>query len=456
MLALLLALGSHAAPSSSTTPTTAAGLARLTAAVGSLEARLTAAAQHSVGVAASVAAAAATSAASSALSSIVAQQTDAQTHQLAAAFAAGGRAAAAAAAASTSSYGASAGGGGGSGAFRPPDLPDGSYSSYSALLQQKQQQPQQYQPRSPSQQQQRPSGSQFAASAAPNFSGDNAAVSSSPGLPLSRGEVDAAAMLSELAPFDTDGGGGGERGAVVSTLGDFLPPSASAVAGLLHRASSSMRRALCELGELRAAWAASRRGMFSVPSGFAAERAAWVGGGARDDEDSSGDLDDVYDLDELEGGAGYASSGTLQFGGRHAGAAAASAVASFSAESGADMMDEGEGGGGDLGADGGDEDYRGDDRAEGAAPLSSSSAAAPAPTRGNSTSYSHPSSHRTNAGAGGGGGRDGVGRVVTLGEGRFALETAVANAALRSRVRQLEVELAASNARAAQRQRQQR
>ena len=321
MLALLLALGSHAAPSSSTTPTTAAGLARLTAAVGSLEARLTAAAQHSVGVAASVAAAAATSAASSALSSIVAQQTDAQTHQLAAAFAAGGRAAAAAAAASTSSYGASAGGGGGSGAFRPPDLPDGSYSSYSALLQQKQQQPQQYQPRSPSQQQQRPSGSQFAASAAPNFSGDNAAVSSSPGLPLSRGEVDAAAMLSELAPFDTDGGGGGERGAVVSTLGDFLPPSASAVAGLLHRASSSMRRALCELGELRAAWAASRRGMFSVPSGFAAERAAWVGGGARDDEDSSGDLDDVYDLDELEGGAGYASSGTLQFGGRHAGAA---------------------------------------------------------------------------------------------------------------------------------------
>ena len=93
----------------------------------------------------------------------------------------------------------------------PPDLPDGSYSSYGA------------------------------------FRGR-----------MSAPELDAVAVLTELGPADVDGD--------LRQLGALLPPSAEETAALIEAASGHARRTVVAVGELRAAWAASRRAMFSIPA----------------------------------------------------------------------------------------------------------------------------------------------------------------------------------------------
>jgi len=93
----------------------------------------------------------------------------------------------------------------------PPDLPDGSYSSYGALRGR-----------------------------------------------MSAPELDAVAVLTELGPADVDGD--------LRQLGALLPPSAEETAAMLEAASGHARRTVVAVGELRAAWAASRRAMFSIPA----------------------------------------------------------------------------------------------------------------------------------------------------------------------------------------------
>ena len=108
--------------------------------------------------------------------------------------------------------------------FAPPDRADGSYSSYESL-------------------------------------GGAAAVQTSSS--LTSLEADAVAILTELGPADVDGD---QR-----HLGALLAPSAGEVAALLEDASGRARQTILAVGELRAAWAASRRAMFSIPAPVSAE-----------------------------------------------------------------------------------------------------------------------------------------------------------------------------------------
>jgi hypothetical protein len=77
---------------------------------------------------------------------------------------------------------------------------------------------------------------------------------------MGRPEREAASVLTELGPMDVDGAGD------VNTVADLLPPSEGEVTGLLANMSSHLRRALLTQAELRTAWAASRRGLFTLPA----------------------------------------------------------------------------------------------------------------------------------------------------------------------------------------------
>jgi hypothetical protein len=68
-----------------------------------------------------------------------------------------------------------------------------------------------------------------------------------------------AQILFELAPLDGEDGG-------LTSLSHLLPPSEDEVTMLFDSLSTHHRRAMIAAGELRSAWTASRRGMFTVPA----------------------------------------------------------------------------------------------------------------------------------------------------------------------------------------------
>jgi hypothetical protein len=68
-----------------------------------------------------------------------------------------------------------------------------------------------------------------------------------------------AQILFELAPLDGEDGG-------LTSLAHLLPPSEDEVTMLFDSLSTHHRRAMIAAGELRSAWTASRRGLFTVPA----------------------------------------------------------------------------------------------------------------------------------------------------------------------------------------------
>ena len=238
---------------------------------------------------------------------------------------------------------------------------------------------------------------------------------------MNRSERDALLTLTELAPSDVDGG--------VEHLRELLPPSSHEVTGLLEDTSSHMRRALRGLAELRAAWVASRRSLFSVPAPYGVEAKLVIPVG-------------------LAAALGQQPQWVPVYDGSDAITAAASEPSGFAAGgSGSDVMDIDEyalaqqqraaisGTGADADASGV------------TASLSSSSEAASAVRDGVRYGYTGTAGGDTGlpAGAVDGSASSGLGGsgMITVGEGRYALEVAVANASLRAQVRALEAAVAA-------------
>jgi hypothetical protein len=110
-----------------------------------------------------------------------------------------------------------------------------------------------------------------------------------------------ALALSEMAPMDADRG--------LDCLAHLLPPAAEEVLALFAALSAHQRRALAAAGELRAAWAASRRGMLSVPAQVDAERRFRMRVGADGDVEAAGF--DGERAEEAGAGAGAAFGAPL-------------------------------------------------------------------------------------------------------------------------------------------------
>lgn len=166
-----------------------------------------------------------------------------------------------------------------------------------------------------------------------------------------------AQTLFEISPLDGEDGG-------LTSLAHLLPPSEDQVLSLFNTLSSHHRRAMIAAGELRSAWTASRRGLFTVPAFVDEDARLRARAGALDD-DGGADGESQERDPQGEGGDYFSTHG-----------------------------------GGENG----------------------------------------PSSFTSSADALSGG-------VITLGEGNVALEYAVANANLRERTAQLEIELAAARVR---------
>lgn len=75
---------------------------------------------------------------------------------------------------------------------------------------------------------------------------------------MSTRDRQSALVLAELAPMDVD--------RTLDHLGDLLPPSEAEVTDVMDAMTKHMRRAIVTAGELRSAWTASRRALFSVPA----------------------------------------------------------------------------------------------------------------------------------------------------------------------------------------------
>ena len=108
---------------------------------------------------------------------------------------------------------------------------------------------------------------------------------------LSGAEARAASTLSALAPADID--------ADMSSLHDLLPPSPGEVNALIDALSAHARRSLIAAGELRAAWAASRRGLLAIPTPVDVERRLLVRAGA---------MNAATEGEEKAGGVAWASA----------------------------------------------------------------------------------------------------------------------------------------------------
>jgi hypothetical protein len=103
---------------------------------------------------------------------------------------------------------------------------------------------------------------------------------------LSAAEARAAGTLSDLAPADVDSD--------LHSLHDFLPPAPSEVNALIDGLAAHARRSIIAAGELRSAWAASRRGLLGLAAPVDVERRLLVRSGATaaatEAEERAGDI----------------------------------------------------------------------------------------------------------------------------------------------------------------------
>lgn len=195
-------------------------------------------------------------------------------------------------------------------------------------------------------------------------------------------ERSAGVLLTEMAAMDLDleAGQGGTPG-----LMDLLPPSPEEVAGIFDTLSSSLRAGLVATGELRTAWAASRRALLSIPARVDVERRLVVRAGL--------DSDALAMQWNMGAGAETRLRRPPVLSAEALASAASGGASRNSAEGGEEDMSEQQDAGAGVGEWVGDEDF-----SEG---------------------------------------------IITLGEGRVAAEYAVANAALRHHVNKLRMQLAA-------------
>lgn len=239
----------------------------------------------------------------------------------------------------------------------------------------------------------------------------------------------------------------------VTSLANLLPPSEGEVGHMLEQMSTHLRRALLTHGDLRAAWTASNRAMMSLPARVGLPQSL-LSAAAR-----AGVIDNHYAAQRAGGGAASASASVLF--GRGAPGRPTHMDMDDEEEDGGGYVDvytgqrgRGTGSGTGTGVSG----ARLAGGPVGMVPLSlhgldayveSPDLPVPVPPKnrnGGVDGTGTCESALDEEGEGDDVEGDGEGLVITLGEGRLAMELAAANQQLRSEVRTLRRLLAASRA----------